>query len=144
MAIAGAVAAVACGPAQPGPSTQTGRLVSPAPLTIGAHPTPLPTAIRQAVSLGPAGSATEVYMNLGLKGRDPDRLAALLAAGQTVTPAEYAAQFGPDPTEVEAAVDLLKARGFRVTWSPGSGLIAVDGPATAAASLLDVTINNYR
>jgi subtilase family serine protease len=143
-AVAAALAAVACGPAQPGTSPQAGTSASPAPLTIGAHPTPLPAAIRQAVPLGTAGAATEVYLNLGLKGRDPGRLAALLAAGQTVTPAEYASQFGPDPVQVQAAVGLLKARGFRVTWSPGSGLIAIDGPAPAAASLLHVAINNYR
>jgi len=119
--------------------------VAPALLTTPApRPTPLPEAIRQAVSLGPANAATEVYLNLGLKGRDPERLATLLAAGHTVSPAEYESEFGPDPVLARAAVTLLMARGFHVTWSPSSGLIAVDGPAPVAASLLNVAINNYR
>ena len=144
LAVGGAVAAVACGPAQPGASPQSGRLVLPVPVTSGGHPTPLPAAIRQAVALGPAGAGTEVYLNLGLRGRDPQRLAALLAAGQTVSSAEYASEFGPDQTQVRYAVALLRARGFHVAWQPGSGLIAADGPAPAAASLLHVAINNYR
>ena len=144
VAVVWAVAAVACGPAQPGTSLQAGTSVTPAPVASGTHPTPLPAAIRQAVPLGPAGAATEVYLNLGLIGRDPERLAALLAAGQTVSPADYESKFGPDPVPVQAAMALLRARGFHVIWQPGSGLIAVDGPAPAAASLLHVSINNYR
>ena len=135
-AVTGIIAAAACGPAQPGNSPQAGKPVAPALSTTPApRPTPLPEAIRQAVSLGPANAATEVYLNLGLKGRDPERLAALLAAGQTVSPADYESEFGPDPVLARAAVALLMARGFHVTWSPSSGLIAVDGPAPAAASL---------
>ena len=144
-AVTGIIAAAACGPAQPGNSPQAGKPVAPALSTTPApRPTPLPEAIRQAVSLGPANAATEVYLNLGLKGRDPERLAALLAAGQTVSPADYESEFGPDPVLARAAAALLTARGFHVTWSPSSGLIAVDGPAPAAASLLNVAINNYR
>ncbi|HEY2598186.1 MAG TPA: S53 family peptidase [Candidatus Dormibacteraeota bacterium] len=143
-AAACAVAAVACGPAQPGASL-AGSLAAPAPARIGS-PTavPLSAAIRQAVPLGPAGAATQVYLSLGLKGRDPERLATLLAAGQTVSPSEYARQFGPDPALVQAAVAVLEARGLHATWSPSSGLIAVDGPAPAAAALLGVAIQNYR
>ncbi len=140
-----ALAVVACGPAHPGTSPQAGIVATPGVVTSAASPTtPLPVAIRQAVPLGPAGAGTQVYLNLGLKGRNPERLAALLAAGLTVTPAEYASEFGPDPALAEAAVALLRARGFHVTWSPTSGLIAADGPAPAAASLLGVTIGNYR
>src|SRR5882762_7273829 len=126
-AITMAIAAVACGPGQPPSSPQAGRPLTPPPAANPAsRPTPLPDAISQAVALGPAGAATEVDLNLGLKGRDPQRLAALLAAGQTVSPAEYESEFGPDPTLAQAAVRLLRARGFHVTWTPTSGLIAVD------------------
>jgi kumamolisin len=145
VAVTWVVAAVACGPASPGNSPQAGLPVTPALSANPApRPTPLPDAIRQAVSLGPADAATQVYLNLGLKGRDPERLAALLSAGQTVGPADYESEFGPNPVLAQAAVALLRGRGFHVTWSPSSGLIAVDGPAPAAASLLHVAINNYR
>jgi kumamolisin len=107
-------------------------------------PTPLSGAIRQAASLGPAGANTEVYLSLGLRSRNPDRLAGLLAAGQTVTPSEYSSQFGPDPALAQDAVTLLTAHGFHASWQPGSGLIAADGPAPAAERLLGVAIGNYR
>jgi subtilase family serine protease len=139
------LAVVGCGPAHPGTTPQAGSLATPGGTTSAALPTtPLPVAIRQAVPLGPAGAGTQVNLNLGLRGRNPERLAALLAAGQTVTPAEYSSEFGPDPALAEAAVALLRLRGFHITWSPGSGLIAADGPAPAAASLLGVSIANYR
>jgi subtilase family serine protease len=145
IAVIWAVAAVACGPSQAGDhSRAAAAIASPAPSLHVSPPTPLPGAIRQAQHLGPAGADTEVYLSLGLKGRDPERLAALLAAGQTVSPAEYTSEFGPDPALAKGAVALLTARGFRTTWQPSSGLIAADGPAPAAASLLDVVIENYR
>lgn|SRR5487761_119714 len=144
IAVTGALAAVACGLAQPGPP-QAAQLIVPAPSkSVPSPSTPLPAAIRQAAPLGPAGAGTEVFLSLGLKGRNAQQLAALLATGHTVTPAEYASEFGPDPVLAQAAVALLRTRGFHVSWQPSSGLIAADGPAPAAASLLGVAIGNYR
>ena len=131
------MAALACGPSQAGQSRPAAREITP-------PPAPLSAAIRHAVHLGPAGPATEVYLTLGLKGRQPDLLASLLAAGQTVSPAEYAAEFGPDPALAQSAAATLTARGFRATWRAGSGVIAADGPAPAVALLLGIDIENYR
>ena len=131
------VAALTCGPAPHTSSPQAVPAVSP-------PPPPLSVAIGKASDLGPAGPATEIYLTLGLKVRQPGQLASLLAAGRTVSPAEYEAEFGPDPTLARSAVATLTARGFHVTWQPGSTLIAADGPAPAAASLLTVGIENYR
>jgi len=131
------VAALACGPASHATSPQAVPAVSP-------PPPPLSVAIGKASDLGPAGPATEIYLTLGLKVRQPGQLASLLAAGRTVSPAEYEAEFGPDATLARSAVAALTARGFHVTWQPGSTLIAADGPAPAAASLLTVGIENYR
>ena len=140
-----ALAVVACGPTRTGESPPAGSLTTPARPALAASPTtPLPIAIRRAVPLGPAGSGTQVYLNFGLRGRNPQRLAALLGSGQVVTPAEYVSDFGPDPALAETAVGLLTSRGFHATWAPSSGLIAADGPAPAAARLLSVTIGNYR
>jgi kumamolisin len=61
-----------------------------------------------------------------------------------VTPAEYAAEFGPDQDLVLRAVALLNGTTFRATWRPGSSLIAADGPAPAAAALLHIDIEAYR
>ena len=83
-------------------------------------------------------------LSLGLKVRQPRLLATLLAQGKTVTPAVYDSEFGPDPALVQPAVAALDRAGFRAAWQSGSGLIAADGPAPAAALFLGVDIENYR
>jgi subtilase family serine protease len=137
MVAAWGVVALACAPAPQSKSQSAVREVSP-------PPAPLAAAIGKAVHLGPAGAETDVFLTLGLKGRQPDRLASLLAAGQTVSPATYAAEFGPDPELARSAAAALVAGGFRATWRPGSTLIAADGPAPLAAQLLGIDIENYR
>jgi kumamolisin len=110
-----------------------------------ASPAPtLEAAIRHAVDLGPAGATTIVSLSFGLDVRDPQRLAQLIASGRTVSPAAYAAEFGPDPIAVRAAVATLQGAGFSASWRPGSSLIAADGPAPLASALLHVAIDNYR
>jgi subtilase family serine protease len=134
------LAALACG----GPSNQPSRLPQARNPVSSPPPATLSAAIGKAVHLGPAGTGTEVNLTLGLKVRRANQLAALLAAGQTMSPAEYEAQFGPDPALAKSAVALLVARGFQATWGPGSGLIAADGSAPRAALLLGIDIENYR
>ena len=110
-----------------------------------SSPTPLlTTVIAHATHLGPAGTSTQVDLSLGLLARSPYRLARLIASGQTVTSAQYAAEFGPDPVKVQAALGVLTAGGLNARWRPGSGLIAADGPAPAAALLFGVDIEAYR
>jgi kumamolisin len=100
--------------------------------------------MRRAIHLGPAGDAVTVSLSFGLKVRDPASLARLIASGQTVSPEAYAAEFGPDPSGVRAAVAWLQQLGFAATWRTGSGLIAADGPAPRASALLHVDIESYR
>ena len=131
------VGTAACAPAQPAkPASAVKNLSSPTPR--------LATAIEQATRLGPSGANTQVDLSLGLKVRQPDRLARLLASGQTVSPETYAAEFGPDPARVQAALGALTAGGLHATWRPGSGVIAAGGPAAAAAALFKIDIESYR
>lgn len=109
-----------------------------------APPPSLAAAIQHSADLGPAGLETTVYLSFGLRTRQAEKLAALIASGRTVTPAAYTAEFGPDPVAVGSAVSALDAAGFRASWQPGSGVIGADGPAPAAASLLQVGIESYR
>ena len=134
------LALVGCSPTQSRPPSQGTVLSRPVP-------SPMPTlaaAIRQAVHLGPAGETTTVTLSFGLKVRNADRLAALLASGRTVTPDAYAAEFGPDPAAAQAAVEWLQHTGFLASWRVGSNLIAADGPAPLAAALLSVDIETFR
>jgi kumamolisin len=125
-ATAGSPAQVSAVPAQSNPAAPT-----------------LAQAIRTSTHLGPAGSGTELFLNLALKTRQSRRLAALLAAGKTVSAADYESEFGPDPALVGAALRSLNGGGLQATWSPGSALIEADGPAPAVASLLRVHIERY-
>ena len=107
-------------------------------------PPTLATAILRAAHLGPADWTTTVFLSFGLTARNQDQFAALLGSGRTVSPAEYAARFGPDPLLVQDAVSAVNAVGLKATWQPPSSVIAADGPAPAAASLLHVDIESYR
>ena len=132
-----ALALSACQSSQPAPPQQAGREI----------PKPAPTlaqAINKATDLGPAGPSTIVHLSFGLKVRNPDLLGSLLASGQTISPAAYAADFAPDPALVGRAVTTLNAAGLSAGWRAPSSLIAADGPAPVAASLLNVEINSYR
>src|SRR6266481_8587889 len=132
------VVAAACSPQ---PSTGSGH---PRASNI-SPPTPLlATAISKATHIGRAGSATHVDLSLGLKVRQPDQLAKLIASGQTVTPDQYGARFGPDPAAVRAAVRSLTSAGLEATWNPGSALIAVAGPAPLVDAIFKVDIEDYR
>src|SRR5260370_18888362 len=119
---------------------------TPAPVSQNlSSPTPLlETAIAQAAHLGRAGTATQVDLSLGLKARSPDRLARLIASGQTVTPEQYAAEFGPDPVKVQAALSALISVGLHAAWRTGSALIAARGPPPAAAACFGVYTQPYR
>jgi kumamolisin len=134
------LALAACAPSHSSTSAQE----QTAPRTAPSPQPTLAAAIRHAVHLGPTGDATTVSLSLALKVRDPDRLAALIASGRTVTPEAYAAEFGPDPAAVQAAVAWLERLGFSASWRTGSSLIAADGPAPLAAALLHVDIESFR
>jgi kumamolisin len=128
-------------------ATACGTSQAAAPHLAITTPKPQPAlsvAISRAAHLGPAGAETEVSLSLGLKVRQSQLLAKLLAQGKTVTPAVYNSEFGPDPALVQPAVAALDRAGIHAAWQPGSGLIAADGPAPAAALFLGVDIENYR
>ncbi len=128
-------------------STTTARppaQVSSVPAQANPAVPTLAQAIRASTHLGPADSGTEVFLNFALTTRQGQRLAALLAAGKTVSAADYESEFGPDPALVQAALHGLDAVGLQATWSPGSTLIEADGPAPAVAALLRIDIERYR
>jgi kumamolisin len=135
-----ALAFASCAPA---PSSSE---LPPAKASLAPAPPPatLAAAIRNALRLGPSDGATTVSLSFALKVRNPERLAALIASGQTVTPEAYSTEFGIDPVQVQGAVADLQRSGFSASWRAGSSLIAADGPAPLAAALLNVDIESYR
>jgi len=126
-----------CQSPNPSPSPQVQRQIPKPPPTLAE-------AISRAIDLGPADQSTTVYLSFGLKVRNPDLLGRLLASGKTISPATYAADFAPDPALVQRAVAAIDAAGLSAAWQAPSSLIAADGPAPSAASLLNVEIDSYR
>lgn len=134
-----AVGLEACSSTSPAPQPHAAGGTAPTP-----PPESLASAIRSAEHLGPSDASTTVSLSFGLKARNPDRLASLIASGRTVTSLQYSAEFGPDPAQTQVAVAALRRLGFQATWTPGSSLIAADGAAPLAAALLQVDIESYR
>jgi len=137
------LALAACAPST-SPTSSPPRQAANVPHPLASPQPSLATAIRSATPLGPSGAATTVSLTFALKIRNPERLAAIIASGRTVTPEAYATEFGVDPAQVQAAVADLARSGFQASWRPGSSLIAADGPAPLAAALLQVDIESYR
>jgi kumamolisin len=109
-----AVGLAACDQPHPGPAQQVGREI-PVPK---ASPT-LAKAIARSVDLGPADESTTVYLSLGLTRE-------------------------ANPALVGPAVSAVVAAGLVARWQAPSSVIAVDGPAPAAATLLRVGIESFR
>lgn len=98
---------------------------SPEPAASSPIPVPKPPptfaeAMARAVDLGPAPESVVVSLDFGLK------------AGHV------------DPVLVASAVAVLDRSGLRASWRSPSSLIIADGPAPAAAGLLQVRIDEYR
>src|SRR3954466_8152969 len=100
---------------QPAPQS-VAHPVRPVPAQLTPVAPTLAHAISASTRLGRAGSETELALNFSLRPRQAERLAALIAAGKTVSPAEYQAQFGPDPALVAPAIRYLEAHGFGAAW----------------------------
>jgi kumamolisin len=103
----------------------------------------LAQVLAQSHHVGTTDPGRVLHLNLGVPGGDPGGLERLIASGARVTPAEYAARFGPDPATVGTILGELRHRGLDASWKPGSSLIAVDGAAQRLGTLLEVRFDDY-
>ncbi len=118
--------------------------VSHAPATVSSGGrVPLVVAMRTGHDLGPTSRTRRITFEMTLANRDPAGLQALLASGRRVTPAEYAARFGPDPARVAAVARVLAAAQLSATWRPGDVMLEVSGGAAAVERFLHVSIHDY-
>ncbi len=91
---------------------------------------------------GPLDPATPLTVRLGLNLHNEDQLAALIAAKQRITPAQFAAQFGPTQTEVQSVVSYLQGQGFRNVVAQGQ-LVSADGTAAQAAKAFGTALESF-
>jgi hypothetical protein len=82
-------------------------------------------------------------VTLTLRSRDQAGLNALLANGGRVTPAQWAASYGPSPARVAAARRALAQGGIASTWQPGDVSLTVTAPAGRLERFFHVAVDNF-
>jgi pseudomonalisin len=147
-ALAALLTACAAGGAQHAlPAAVRARAVQPSG-AIAAPPGWTATATRGAsvvhgADAGPLAPSTPLTVRLGLSLRNTDQLRASIAARQRITPAQFAAQFGPLPNDVQAVVAYLREQGFHNVAAQGQ-LVSADGTAAQAAKAFATTLESFR
>lgn len=128
------------------PSTHPGARRSPqsgAQTTPSSGLAPLEVAIRDSRDLGPMPRAQQMSFDVTLAGRDPNGLQSALVSGAELTASQFAAQFGPDPARVAAALHVLASAGLTAHWTSGSVLLTASGSAAAVERFLGVGIHRF-
>jgi subtilase family serine protease len=98
--------------------------------------------VPNATDKGPLAASAPVTVRLGLHLRNTGQLAAAIAAGQTVSPQQFQAQYGPTASEVQSVVAYLESQGFR-NVKAGAQLVSADGTAAQAAKAFDTTLESF-
>ncbi len=143
--LAAAVGAVTLGAGALAPAAVAGADASPSALPGKvALPQGAPHVPTDAARLGSAPPDQVLDLDVALAGQDPTGLAQAVAAVSTpgspdyrhyLTPAQYAARFGPTATEVAQVSAALRAEGLTVgTPDQGSNLLPVHGTAAAVSA----------
>ena len=86
--------------------------------------------------------ATPLTVRLGLSLHNENQLASLIAARQKITPGQFAAQFGPTPSEVQSVVSYLRAQGF-TNVQADTQLVSADGTAAQAAKAFNTSLHAF-
>lgn len=104
--------------------------------------------------LGDEGGSEKMTVQLALKLRNQADLAARIGAinnsrspefGRHLTPAQFAADYGPTPAAVDTAVAFLRASGLRVeSVSANSMLVDATGTVSTVEGALGIRIGRYR
>lgn len=105
-----------------------------------------------ATDIGPAAATAKVAIRVYLNGRDPSGLQALARAVSTpgnpqyqhfLTPAQYAARFGPAPGQTAAVTSWLRGCGLTVT-GVNEHYVAATGTQPAVQCAVGTPMANYR
>jgi subtilase family serine protease len=129
-----------------GTSTTSGAISNHPPATRPLPASDVPTLIvaeHQATDAGTVAGATSLSVTFVLRERHENALASLLAAGRTVTAAQWAWMYGPDPEAVALVEQNLRRAGMTPTWSPGDTLLTASGPASSVERTFHVQVHNF-
>lgn len=112
------------------------------------------TSLTNATSLGALPSTTEMQIVVGLKEQNASGLKSYIQAistpgnalyGQSLTPAEFAADYGPTSTQVQSVTDYLTGQGFtNISVSSNNLLVTADGTAAQVTSAFNTQIDKFQ
>ena len=126
----------ATAPAATAPPAAAGRAAA------GGLPA-LNIAEREARDLGPVSPNMAVSVTLTLRGRDPAGLQSLVARGKRVTPATFAATYGPSPEVVSQLRHILARAGISSQWLSGEVSLSAGAPAADIERFFHVGVHNF-
>ncbi len=119
--------------------------------TLNSH---LPAAVAQMTPVGKLSGSTNLQLAIGLPLRNQAALTALLQQiydphstnyHRYLTPAQFAAQFGPTKQDYDKVVNFAKSHGLKVTaTTPNRMLVDVKGSAANVEKALNVTLQVYK
>jgi pseudomonalisin len=98
--------------------------------------------IANGTDKGTLDPATPLTVRLGLNLHNEDQLKALIAAKQRISPAQFAAQFGPTQSEVGSVVSYLQGQGFHNVVAQGQ-LVSANGTAALAAKAFGTALESF-
>jgi hypothetical protein len=110
--------------------------------------------IKHATLLGSAGSQQQLKLSIGLQLRNQAQLNTLLSSMYNVhsslyhhflTPQQFAAEFGPTPSQIQQVVQYLRSQGMTVdTVAPNGLFIDATADVATAEAAFQVKINQYQ
>ena len=128
----------------------TSSVVAAAPPPRALLPQVAPRLPAGTTVLGTTPSGQVLHLDVVLAGRDPAGLVRAVQAVTTpgspvyrrsITPAQFAATFGPSPAEVAQVSATLHDQGLTVgTLRSGSTLLPVSGPAAAVSAVFSTAL----
>ena len=86
--------------------------------------------------------STPLTVRVGLNLHNEDQLKSLIAAKQRISPAQFAAQFGPTPSEVQSVVSYLRAQGF-TNVQADQQLVSAEGTAAQASKAFNTSLQAF-
>jgi kumamolisin len=100
-------------------------------------------AEHESRDLGPVPGSRKITVTLTLRRRAASQLDALLAKGGRITPAQWAAQYGPAPSAVTATRRALARAGIASTWQRGDVSLTVTAPAATLERFFHQSIDRF-
>ncbi|HEY3925359.1 MAG TPA: protease pro-enzyme activation domain-containing protein [Acidothermaceae bacterium] len=99
--------------------------------------------LSSATLLGAAPAATPLHIDVALNLQNKTALQKLIASGQTLTPAQFAATYAPTDAAASQVASYLKGAGLQgVTVDPGNMLVTANGTAAQIDAAFNTTISN--